>query len=129
MKKGVTLIELIISIVIMSIAFYSLINVFTTVAPGDINVRTLTIGTHLLNEKMEEVMLKSYTGIATQAATSFNSPFNNYQYRVVVDYVSSSEPDVVSGTDKGCKRVKLQVWGAKLNTLEAVTLAVTYEVQ
>ena len=129
MKKGVTLVELIISIVIMAIAFYALINVFTTIAPQDVDVRSLTVGTHLLNEKMEEVMLKNYTGLATQAATSFNSPYNDYKYQVVLDYVTSSEPDVVSGTDTGFKRVKVRVWGLKLNTLEVVSLAATYEVQ
>jgi prepilin-type N-terminal cleavage/methylation domain-containing protein len=126
-SRGYTLVELVIAIVIMAIAFYALINVFITVAPQDINARTMTVGAHLMNEKVEETILLGYTNIASSAATPFVSPFDNYYNSIIVDYVTTADVNVVSASATPYRRVKVRVWGPKLNTLEAVTLSTIYE--
>jgi len=128
-SKGFTLLEFIISVAVIGIAFYALISVFITAAPRDINARTLTIGTHLLNLKTEETMLKGFAGINNVAATNFPAPFNNYSYEVVWQYVTTAEPDVVPFPyiSTYYKRIKVRVWGLQLNTLEVVTLTTYYQ--
>jgi prepilin-type N-terminal cleavage/methylation domain-containing protein len=129
MKKnlGFTLVEVVMSIVIFGIAAYALITIFTIVAPKDINANTLTVGTHLMNSKMEETTLKSFNDVDSSAPSAFASPFNNYLSQIVVQYVTSDEPDVVSPAATDFKRIRVQVWGNNLQTIECVTIMSTYE--
>jgi prepilin-type N-terminal cleavage/methylation domain-containing protein len=127
-SRGYTLVELVMAIVIMSIAFYALINVFISIAPLDINVSTMTIGTHLLNQEMEAVSIRKIANVVSVDATAFPSPYSNYNYGIIVDYVTTAEPDVATTETTGIKRVKVRVWGPKLYTLEAVTIIATDEV-
>ena len=59
-KQGFSLIEMVIAIVIIGIAFYALISVFITVAPRNVNVEDITKATHLAFEKMEETTVKNF---------------------------------------------------------------------
>ena len=126
-RAGFSLIEMVIAIVIIGIAFYALISVFITVAPRNVNVEDITKATHLAFEKMEETTVKNFTGVATVSATSFTGDFSQFQYQVVVDYVTSTEPDVVAVGATSYKRVKVRTWGGLSGTVELVTLVTTYE--
>lgn len=126
-SRGFSLIEMVIAIVIIGIAFYALISVFITVAPRNVNVEDITKATHLAFEKMEETTVKNFTGVATVSATSFTGDFSQFQYQVVVDYVTSTEPDVVAPGATSYKRVKVRTWGGLSGTVELVTLVTTYE--
>jgi prepilin-type N-terminal cleavage/methylation domain-containing protein len=126
-SRGFSLIEMVIAIVIIGIAFYALISVFITVAPRNVNVEDITKATHLAFEKMEETTVKNFTGVATVSATSFTGDFSQFQYQVVVDYVTSTEPNVVAPGATSYKRVKVRTWGGLSGTVELVTLVTTYE--
>ena len=126
-SRGFSLIEMVIAIVIIGIAFYALISVFITVAPRNVNVEDITKATHLAFEKMEETTVKNFTGVATVSATSFTGDFSQFQYQVVVDYVTSTEPDVVAVGATSYKRVKVRTWGGLSGIVELVTLVTTYE--
>ena|SRR3989339_579457 len=125
-QKGFTLIELVIAIVVVSIAFYAIISVFITVAPRNINAEDLSKATYLANRVMEETTAKSFSSISSVSPTSFASPFSNYNYQVVVDYVTTAEPDVVSVNPTNYKRVKVRSWGGFSSTVEVITLVSTY---
>lgn len=126
-KRGFSLIEMIIAIVVIGIAFYALISVFITVAPRNVNVEDITKATHLAFEKIEETTVKSFPGIDSVGATSFTGDFSQFQYQVIVDYVTSSEPDVIAPGATDYKRVKVRTWGGLSGTVELVTLVTTYE--
>lgn len=130
MSKGFTLIEAIMAIVIIAIAFYALISIFFTVVPKIIDAEALAIATHLAEEKIEELMVKDFSGITSVSATSFGGDFSNYYYQIIVNYVSSEELDtVVDPTVTDYKRVKAQVWSNLAGTLEIVTLSTSWEVE
>lgn len=131
MKKnsGFTLVEVLMSIVIFGIAAYALVTVFTIITPKGINANDLTIGTHLMNERMEETELKNFANIGSVAPVHYNAPFESYINEVVVQYVTTAEPDVVSATDTNYKRIKVRVWGPNLGTIECVTIVSTYEIK
>ncbi|KAF0134135.1 MAG: hypothetical protein FD145_891 [Candidatus Saganbacteria bacterium] len=126
-KGGFTLVELLIAVGIMGIAFYALISVFFSLAPRDINARSLTIGAHLLNEKIDEATVLPFNALASQGVAAFPAPFDNYYNQVVVNYAATAEPDNTTETITNYKKVKVTVWGPELNSIEANTLATTYE--
>lgn len=125
-RSGFTLIELVVALAVVSIAFYAIISVFATVAPRNINSEDLSKSTYLANRIMEETTAKNFAGILSVSATSFSSPFNNFNYKIVVDYVTTAEPDVVSGSPTPHKRIKAQTWGGLSATVEVITLVSTY---
>ncbi|MBU1727392.1 MAG: prepilin-type N-terminal cleavage/methylation domain-containing protein [Candidatus Omnitrophica bacterium] len=89
-KKGVSLFEIIIAIVIISIAVLGLVTMFQMSLKGGVSARYLTVAAGLAEEKMEEVLRLGYANITNQGPSSFSSPFSDYQYRVIWHYVQST---------------------------------------
>ncbi|MBI5701648.1 prepilin-type N-terminal cleavage/methylation domain-containing protein [Candidatus Saganbacteria bacterium] len=125
-RQGFTLIELIISIVVVSISFYAVISLFISVAPKSINVESWSKAAFLANRVLEETVAKDFNNISSVAATSFASPFSNFEFQITVDYVTTSEPDVVSAQATPYKRVKVRVWGGIGAQAELVNLVTNY---
>lgn len=121
------MVELIITMLIIGIAFYALISVFITVTPRNVNLEDLTKATHLAFGKMEETAVKPFPGINSVAATGFTGDFSNFQYQIIVDYVTAAEPDVVAPGSSAFKRVKVRTWGGLSGIVEITTLVTTYE--
>lgn len=108
MKKGFSLIELIISIVIISIAALSIAFLYQQALTGSLEVRELTVATGLAKEKMEEVLLSSFSGVDDIPETSFSAPFSNYNYEVDVCYVQDTDLDTcVDPTTTDYKKVEI----------------------
>jgi len=126
-KPGFSLIEMVIAIVIIGIAFYALISVFITVAPRNVNVEDITKATHLAFEKIEETTVKPFTSVASVSATSLTGDFSQFQYQIIMNYVTPDEPDVLSSGATSYKRVKVRTWGGLSGVVELVTLVTTYE--
>lgn len=126
-RAGFTLVEMVLAIAVIGIAFYALISVFITVAPRNVNVEDLTRATHLAFEKIEEATVKGYTGVSTDTTGDFTGDFSNFKYRLTLDFVTSSEPDVAAPGITDYQRVKAQTWGGLSGTVEVVTLVTTYE--
>ena len=126
-KKGLTLIEIIIAILIVGLAFYSIIKVFAAVMPQNFKTEDISRATFLANMVMEETTVKSFSSISSVSQTSFSSPFAQYKYKVDVAYLSESDPSVTSVSTTDVKRVITSVWGQFLNTVEVFTIVGTYE--
>lgn len=126
-RTGFSLIEMIIAIVVIGIAFYALISVFITVAPRSVNVEDLTKATHLAFEKLEETTVKSFPTIASAGPAYFAGDFSQFQYQVIMNYVTSTEPDTVAPGATDYKRVKVRAWGGLSGVVELTTLVTTYE--
>ena len=128
-SKGYTLVELVISMVVITIAFYALISVFITVVPQNVKVEEIAKTTYLANRVMDETVVKSFTSIESVPITAFNPPFDQYRYQVVKNYVTTAEPDSVYPGPGSTPliRVKVRVWKTGSGTLEFTTLVGTYE--
>lgn len=130
-KKGLTLIELVIGMVVIIIAFYALIVWLANLAPRSVEVEVLNKKSFLAQEKIEEVLAKSYvntTSVATPG--SFTGAFSGYKYQIIVTNVAAN--DLNSPASSNFKNVKVRVWGGPIDsmgTVEIVSLAVTYEVK
>ncbi|UCG35305.1 MAG: type II secretion system protein [Candidatus Omnitrophota bacterium] len=110
MKRGFSLIELVISTVIISIAALSIAFLYQQALSGSLEVRELTVATALAKEKMEEVLLLDFGSVADVSDTSFPAPFSNYSYAVNVCYVQSTNLDsCVDPTTTDYKKVEVVI--------------------
>jgi prepilin-type N-terminal cleavage/methylation domain-containing protein len=125
-RKGFTLIELTIAIVVVAIAFYAIISVFSSVAPRNVSAEDLSKATYLANRVLEERSAKSFSGITSEAATNFASPYANFIYQVTVTYASTAEPDNISASATILKKLSVRCWGGMSGTIEVITLVATY---
>lgn len=126
-KKAFTLIELIVSVVIIAIAFYSLVVVFVAVMPKNISVEDSSKAVYLANKLIEQTTAKAFGDVSSSSVANFPSPSNKFSYQLVVDYVTIADPEVVSASPTELKRVRAKVWTSSLSTIEVRTLVASYE--
>ncbi len=130
MRKGFTLVETVTGLATIGTAFYLLIAVFINLAPRSVRVDNLNKKAHLAQEKIEEVLARPFSQVASIAPASFAGNFSNYEYRVVVNYVAAGDLNTPVAGPTAFKNVKVKVWGGTVDlpgTLEIVTLAASYE--
>ncbi len=120
-RTGFTLIELVLTIVVISVGLLGVLALFENAVRGaalaDINV----IAAHLAREKLEQIVHdKVRFGYAAldetlYPAESFSGDFSSYARSTTIDEVSNADfltPEVASGY----KRVEVTVsWGAAAN--------------
>ena len=101
MKKGFTLVEIIISVVVIAIIAYAGIAVYSTSAVKDVAVDVFTVAQSLAEGKLEETMAKDFADINSVSSTAFSGDLSNFNYTIIVNYVSPEALDVpiVSATD------------------------------
>jgi len=110
MRKSFSLIELVISTVIISIAALSIAFLYQQALSGSLEVRELTVATALAKEKMEEVLLSSFSDVGSVMETAFGAPFSNYSYQIDACYVQSANLDTcVDPTTTDYKKVEVLV--------------------
>ncbi len=126
-KRGVTLIELTISIVIVAICLIPIALMYQQAAQGGYVTRVMTVATLLAEEKMEETLILGYLGVNSVASTAFPSPFTDYNYEVIINYVDPSDLDAsVNPTVTDHKSVLVQVDRSGLETISLKSLLTNY---
>lgn len=131
-SKGMTLIELIIGLTVIGIAFYLLISIFVNLVPRTALVETLNKKVYLAQEKMEEYLGRSFSSAESVAATSFTGSFADYKYQIVVTTVESTDLNAPVAGPTDFKNVKVRVWGGPVDaagTVEIVSLVTSLEVK
>ncbi len=129
-RHGASLIETIVGLGVIGIAFYLLASVFINIAPQTAKVEAIEKKTYLAHEKMEEFLARSFSQTTSQAATACSGAFSNYNYQIVVTYVATNDLNTAVAGPTPFKKVKVRVWGGPLDqaaTVEIAALAVTYE--
>jgi prepilin-type N-terminal cleavage/methylation domain-containing protein len=133
MKKGMTLIEVIMAMVIIGIAFYTLIALYITLAPRNVLVENINKKISLAQEKIEEYLSRPFSKVTSVSPATITTPsFGQYKYSIVVTYVATSDLNTSVTGPTPFKNVKVRVWGGPLDTLgtvELTSLMVTYEVK
>lgn len=127
-RAGMTLIEIIMAMVIIGLAFYSLIAVFITLAPRGTRVENLNKKLYLAQEKIEETLTRSFSQVQSVNPTAFTGAgFISYNYQILVTYVATSDVNTPVGGPTPFKNVKVRVWGGPVDlssTVEITSLAV-----
>ena len=115
-QKGFTLIEVILIIVVMSIAIPSLISAVSFMNQGQVNTIGTTTASNLAREELETVIARKrsscgacgYSNIPVGLGAFAAVPgFPNYQVKTDVEYVDSSLAPSV--TDQGFKEITVTV--------------------
>lgn len=128
-QKGFTLIEAIITLVVLSIAAVGVLSVFSTGMKGSADPLLLSQGLLLAQEKMEETKAwQRSAGFAAVVAGSgvFPPPFDAFSWARVVNCVDATlNPAPCAGAEH--KRVTVTVaWNSGAESLNLVTLITNY---
>jgi len=130
-KRGFTLVEIIISIGIISIAFYTLISVFGDTTFKNVGSQQLLTAEFLAEQAMEEFTAEGKdwnTDLISREATGFGGEFSDFYNRVnvvCVDLSDLNQPAAVQPTNY--KRIEVIVTGEALSVpIKLVTLKVRY---
>lgn len=131
MRKGFTLIEIIISIGIIAIAFYTLISVLGDVTFKNVGSQQLLTGTFLAEQAMEEFTMEGKdwnTQLVSRAAASFGGDFSDFTYKVDVSYVDLNNLNGTAAVPPtNYKRITVIVTGEALDIpVILTTLKVKY---
>lgn len=122
-RKGLTLIETTVSIVVIAIIVYSFMAVFIGSSVKSVDVDVFLVAQSLAEEKAEETLAKSYSAITDEAQTNFPGELNSYSYAIAVANVSAEALDTIVGYDSGYKKIWTMIGHAQLTgpvTLEAL---------
>lgn len=126
-KKGLTLAELIIAIIIISICALSIAVMYQEAIHGNFKVKAMTIATALEEEKAEEVLRLGYNGVNNSGPSYFPSPFNEYSFQVIVHYVQESNLDIpVDPIQTEYKNVEVRVMHNDIGTISLNSLLTNY---
>jgi prepilin-type N-terminal cleavage/methylation domain-containing protein len=124
-RKGMTLVEIVMTIVIGGIVFASLMKVFTNITDRSVNLELVGIGQMLVASKLEEVCGRSFDGVSSESLTAFGGDFTDFSSTLEVFNVSAEVLDVSLGaTSTGYKLVRVKVSSNALpeNEIELTTL-------
>lgn len=124
-KKGITLLELIVSIVIIAICFGVVSTIYGQVLGKIHKSRTIVIANALAEEKMDEVLGDEYLGIGNDS-DNFSSPFGDYSYQVVVSYVDAADLNTSVAGPTPYKNVEVRVSHSEIETIEIISLLTDY---
>lgn len=121
---GFTLIEAVLIMVIMAVAFLGFGFLFGNVTQRALQTDLTVLATKLARQKMDEVMQtkadSGYAAVASSAPSSVSSGTWNFTRQVDANYVNSSDFSS-SAIDTGYKKVVVTVsWGS--GTGEAISL-------
>jgi prepilin-type N-terminal cleavage/methylation domain-containing protein len=124
-EGGFSLIEIVITLVVLSIASIGVLSVFTTGSKGSANPLILNQATALAQEKMDEaIALRKSGGFAAvgNAGAFFPAPFNAYAWARLVDCDPTFAPCPAQ-----YQRVTIRVsWNAGAESISLVTLIADY---
>jgi prepilin-type N-terminal cleavage/methylation domain-containing protein len=131
-RRGLTLIETIMGLAVIGIAFALLAAIFMNLAPRTAQVEAIEKKSFLAQEKMEEWITRTYAQTATgESSGAFSGAFAGYNYKVIVAYVSAATLDAAVAGPTSLKNVKVRVWGGQVNpgsSVEVVTVVSSYDV-
>ena len=92
-RRGLTLIEMAISIALISLVVLWSINVINNLGKGSATTSDMEIATLLASQKIEELKTKSYSELSQltfPTKGTFSSPYNQFSYEIVFTSSQSS---------------------------------------
>ena len=109
MKKGFTLVELVIAMVIIAIIMYAAIAIFVASGARGVNVEVFTVAQSLAEDKLEQAMAQDFDDATDEAEANFSGDLNQYSYEIVMDFVSGEALDTVVGSPTDYKRIRVSI--------------------
>ncbi|MCM8775116.1 MAG: type II secretion system GspH family protein, partial [Candidatus Omnitrophica bacterium] len=83
-QKGFTLIELIIGLVVISIAVGTMVSVFADVVYSSVLPEIINTSAALAEQELERVSGMRFSSIANEGPTNYPGAFSSYSYQITV---------------------------------------------
>lgn len=125
MKRGFTLIELVMAVVIAGIALYSLLLVVITATSKNVTLEAKNTALYLANSKLEEVSSRSFGSISSESLAAFGGAFTGFSNTVEVYYVSAEALDSPLASPTIYKKVVVKIFSGSLAATTEVATLVT----
>ena len=84
-KKGLSLIELMVAVVILAMAIFGIFNAFSSAWMGMANARDRTVATNYAREKMEDIKNKPFSEITNESPAADIPGQTKFKREVTVD--------------------------------------------
>ena len=94
-KKGFSLLELVMVIVVISLSSVGLVAVMQQVVANIHKPKVIATATALAEEQMERVMMLSFAATSSQASQNFTGNMSAYSYTVTVNSIDANDKKVV----------------------------------
>jgi prepilin-type N-terminal cleavage/methylation domain-containing protein len=114
-KRAFSLVEMILSIVIIGVVFYAAISIFVTEGVKGVNVDVFTVAQSLAEGSMEEMMSRDFSAVSSEAETSYSGELSGYSYQFMVNYVLPEELNTVVTVETDYKLIRIDVRHPKLD--------------
>lgn len=122
-RFGLTLIEIIFSILIITAVIYSALALLVNSGLKSVNVDVFVAAQSLAEGKMEKLMGRAFETVSDEGAVAFTGELSGFSARVFVDYVSGEALSVPVLSATGYKKIIVEISQAKLSsplTLESI---------
>ncbi len=128
-RQGFSLIEALLILIVMSIAFLGFGYLYGNVTQEALKADLTVLATKLGREKMEGIIQtkadSGYGAVSSESSTSVSSGTWSFDREVVVTYVNPADFST-AGSDTGYKKVEVTVsWGAGVGDTVTITSLVT----
>ena len=129
-KKGFTLIEIIVLIVMAGIIIPAIVVPFATGIRGSKKPEMVTTAMYLAHQKMEELMKFNYCRAPDLTPGTYilpAPPIANYSWQWVISYVDNDLSTLVASPGVGYKRIIVRVTDPESNTYEIYAVATNFQ--
>lgn len=127
MKKGFTLVEVIVSMVIIAVIIYAAIAIFITSGAKGASVEIFTVAQSLAEGKLEEAMARDFEDVASVEETNFSGDLGSYSCEILSSYVSGEALDTAVAGATDYKKVQVKIRHPKLaNPIQLESIRANY---
>ena len=108
-RSGFTMVELVITVIVIAIVMYAVIAIFITSGVKGVNVDVFTVAQSLAEDKLEEATAQTFDDVTDEVQTNFSGELDDYSYEITVDYVSPEALDTVVAFPTDYKKVQIKI--------------------
>jgi prepilin-type N-terminal cleavage/methylation domain-containing protein len=108
-SRGFTLIEVIVTVVVLAFVMYALVAIFISAGYRGVNVEVYTVAQSLAEDKLEEAMVQNFGGVTDESETSFSGDLSEFSYEITTGYVSAEALDSMVGYATDFKKIQVRV--------------------
>jgi len=121
-RKGFTLVETVMTMIILGIVLTPFSVLTTNVIARNVRSQASATAVALAESEMERVTSLRFSLVNDEALSSFSAPFNGFTKEIAVDYVNPNALDTPVAGPTDYKRIQIKVSSATADTITLTTL-------